>query len=234
MTAKRILMAPMVGTMGWMTRYMGPVARPIIRWVADREIIACGLRAGDGTARIIYSPQTGEGDYRIVRRGSSGWVTAESASAADFAPGLVRQVIAPTASVDDRYRVIGRRPDGRTLSSPVIRIKPETRRPSTLAVCFDQTGGAQICWPKPEGSAAMLYFLTIQKMGDPALVGVYTRERCWRYPMLSTASLTIGGTDPPRLLPDSEYVIQIVAVDYDGWVQTLSTWNGVADSQSHG
>ena len=168
MTAKPLLIGPVVETMRWMTRYLGWIARPVIRWVADREVIACGLLAPDSTVRIIYSPQTGRSDYRIVYQSSGGWIPAVSTEAEDFAPGLVKQVIIPDAEISDRYRVLAVAPNGRTISSPVIRVKQETRSLSDLVVEFDQYGGARICWPQTDRSAAMLYFLTVQILGDPA------------------------------------------------------------------
>ena len=226
MTAKRILLAPMVGGLRWMTRLMPPVARAMVKWVAEREVIACGLRAADGSVRIIFSLQSGHSGHRVLRKEAGEWVPADSSATDDFASGLVHQVVVSNAQIGDVYRVVANHPNRRALSSPAIHVKPETRCLSSLNVEFDQAGGALISWPKERRTGAMLYFFTIQKQGGPATVGAYTRDRFLNFPDLLTASLTIGISDPPPLALGTEYKVQVVVVDYEGWVGTAFTWSG--------
>lgn len=219
-------MAPMLETMRWMNRIIGPAARAIVRWIAEREVIACGIRSADGRVRIIYSPQIGRSNHRVIQKIGAGWEPVNTEPDRDFAAGLVSQVIVPGAEINDRFRVLADDSNGKTLSSPGIRVKENTRWLSTVIVEPDPEGGARICWPRVRSSGAMLYFITVHEQGHRAIVGAYTRERCWHYPRLPDASLTIGSSDPPRLKPGSDYRISVVAVDYDGWVGTAFTRNG--------
>ena len=209
-----------------MTRLMGPVARAIVRWIAEREVIACGLRAADGSVRIIFSPQSGQISHRVQKKAAGKWIPADFSATDDFASDLVRQFIVSNAQIDDVYRVVADHPNRRALTSPVIHVKPDTRYLSSLSVEFDQAGGVLVGWPKERCTGAMLYFFTIQKQGGPATVGAYTRDRFLNFPDLLTASLTIGISDPPPLALGTEYKVQVVVVDYEGWVGTAFTWSG--------
>ena len=55
MKIRHILLKFVVWNMRWMTRYLGFLARPVVSWMADREVIACGFRDTDGGVRIIFS-----------------------------------------------------------------------------------------------------------------------------------------------------------------------------------
>ena len=66
---RRLFLLFLMWNMRWMTRYLGFIARPFVRWVASREVIACGMRPDDAdTVTVIFTPVAGHGEHTIAKR----------------------------------------------------------------------------------------------------------------------------------------------------------------------
>lgn len=230
MTLKRLAMTPMVGAARWMTRVAGPVARAITAWIAEREVMACGVRLPEGGVGIIYSPYPGHRDHRIVRSRADGWQHAPSEPAPDFVPGLVLQATPQDATVGDEYRVLADTPTGGVVGSPLITIKESTSRISRLRVEPLGDGALRVEWPPAHRRLAMLFFVAVEQPGFLSPVGIYTRETSWTYPAIGPASLLVGNPfgELPPLVAGKPVRVRYVAVDYEGWVPVSDQWDGLA------
>ena len=225
---RRQFYALMVWNMRWMTRHLGFLTRPFLRWYARQEVIACGLRREDGRVTVIYSPDASHLDHRVLGRGDVGWQKTTTVRSEDFSGGLVQQVCLHQPETGRRYRVHADRPAARLpwqrrVSSPLITVKPATvHRPELLAVTPRPGGELTLSWHIPSDADPMIFFLALETGAGEALVGVYTRELEWTYPQVERASLALV---PGELLPltaDELYAARLVFVDYDGWVSHLA------------
>ncbi len=234
----------MVWNLRWMTRRVGFLARPIVRFVASREVIACGLRAdGSGRVSVIYTPAIGSGEHALVRRRGRAWQPVAAPAIADFSGGLVRQTALPQAQLGERYRVRAPRLRPGPLAasnarSPQIVIKADTElAPELLEVATLPDGGALFAWPAAERYRPMIYFLVIEDASTgAAVVGIYTREVEWRYPNVQAASYALGAATPPSLAAGRSYRARLLLVDFDGWVSVMAsrTFNGSAAPEPEG
>ena len=99
------MMAVLVWNMKYMTRYLGFIARPIVKIVADNEIIACGLKSEQGQNNIIYTPYPNRDNYNFlvypVRKELSNgvkektWQKTLAITTNNFSGELVQQVSLP-------------------------------------------------------------------------------------------------------------------------------------------
>ena len=212
----------MVFMMRYMNRYLGVVARPLVRLMAEGEVIACGLRGEDGGVRVIYSPRPGRGTHSLVGLEAGSSAGAPTRPEADFSGGLVRQVLLPEARVGDLVLLQAENAAGRVLNSPRITVKEETlRSPGWIDVAFLPGGEVRFSWPRAKRRGVMVYFLALEDAAGSSLAGVYTREQFWTYPRLKSASLSIGPEPPPPLEAGAACTARLVVVDFDGWVSRL-------------
>lgn len=217
-------MRVMVWNMRWMTRYAGPIVRPIVRIYGNNEIIACGLRNEDNSIAVIYTPKTGHRDHTVVLREERQWVQETSTTMENFSGSVVSRLSLPHAENGARYKLIGATGSGRRLSSPTITVKPTTIYDSTLLeIDLTPRRNVRFAWPRAETHDPMIYFLTVEdETGKNTYVAIYTRETFWRYPKTKTASYCVGPDTPPFLQPGKRYVVKLVLVDYDGWVSHIA------------
>jgi hypothetical protein len=220
--SKQRILKALVWHMRWMNRWLGFLTRPAIAAYAEREVIACGLRARDGTVRFIYSPGPHRGDHWFVKKISRSWTRTDATSTAPFSGDLVEQAYLSSAKLGEVYRVQAENEKGRVLHSPDIWIKKETIiNPGVIRVESLKDGHAMLSWLQEKRPDSMIYFLSLEDGDGKALAGIYTVEKFWQYPMTRAASLTIGLGDPPRLETSGEYTAKLVVVDFNGWVSTL-------------
>ena len=213
----------MVWNMRWMTRYVGFIARPFVKWYANQEVIACGLRSEKGDIRIIYSPMPNQLDHSFLKKEKKEWVTATTFPTDNFSGDFVHQVILPDAKMGEVYVVRAQKGNsGRTVYSPKITIKERTHSaPDLVKVNSLPNGMACISWKKGEQFDPMIYLFTLENDQGEALVGIYTRENTWTYPFIKKASLSIGNTDPVPLQKNKRYTATLIIVDFDGWVSCI-------------
>jgi len=212
-----------VWNMRWMTRYLGFLARPVVSWMAGREVIACGLRDTDGGVRIIFSPGENRGDHRFVRRTVRGWEELYVDPVKSFSADIVRQVSVPSAHVDEVFRVRAGRATGSTVNSPRITVKEETRfHPELINLQIIPGGVLRFSWSDSGLGDTMIHFLVVEDSEGKCLAAVYTRESSWSYPLIRKASLSIGPAAPQALCESGSYTVNLVYVDFDGWVSALA------------
>lgn len=218
------LMRVMVWNMRWMTRYVGFIARPIVRIYGNNEIIACGFRDEDNSVAIIYTPKTGHRNHSVLLREGRQWVHETSNTMENFSGSVVSRLSLPRAQNGMRYKMVGVTENGRRLSSPTITVKPATICDSALLEIEATTPrNVLFAWPRAEKLDPMIYFLAVEdETGENTLVAIYTREAFWCYPKTKTASYTVGPAEPPTLEPGKQYVAKLILVDYDGWVSHIA------------
>lgn len=213
----------LVWNMRWMTRHLGSVARPVVRWWGAHEVIACGLRSGDGEVRIIYTPPAGHSGHRVRVRsaGEARWSTSPHDERENFSGSVVRTVAVPGASSGTALKMAAENARGKTLSSPAIIVKPETvSEPELLDIApvpSSPDGAVLFSWPKAEANDPMIYFFALEDAYGKTCAAVYTRESFWRYPHTQSASYSVGPSAPPRLTAGETYTATLTLVDYDGW-----------------
>ena len=206
-----------------MTRYLGFLARPIVSWMADREVIACGFRDADGGVRIIFSPGKNRGNHWFVRQTVRGWEEIPADPVKNFSGDIVRQVIVPSAQRGEVFRVQAVTETGVTLNSPRITVKEETRfNPDLINIQVLPGAVLRISWSESRQADTMLHFLVVEDSEGKCLAAVYTRESSWSYPLVCKASLSIGPGEPPSLSESGSYTVKLVYVDFDGWVSALA------------
>lgn len=221
MKSRQILLKFVVWNMRWMTRYVGFLARPVISRMADREVIACGLRDSDGRVRIIFSPGKERGDHRFVRKTAGDWEQASVSPTGDFSADIIRQVLVPSAQLGEVYRVRADSAKGKALSSPQIHVKESTLfDPGLLEI--QMLPGAGICFSWEKGRNTMIHFLVVEDSQGACLAAVYTRELAWSYPLIRKASLSIGPVETPTPIESASYTVKLVFVDFNGWVSALA------------
>lgn len=221
---KHVIMHMLVWNMRWMTRYLGIVARPIVRVYGENEIIACGLREEDGSVSIIYTPIPGHRNHRARMRGGDGlWRAAAFGARSNFSGSAVKRITLLGAKNGFVYKMAGENARGRTLSSPSILVKPDTvSNPDMLLIEPSADGSVLFSWPRGEAHDPMIYFLAIEGADGMSRAAIYTREHTWRYPLIKTASYSVGPAEPPRFMPGESLTISLALVDYDGWVTHLA------------
>jgi hypothetical protein len=223
MKVRHILLKIVVWTMRWMTRYLGFLARPIVSWMADREVIACGFRDTDGSVRIIFSPGENRGDHWFVRKTVRGWEEVPANPVKNFSGDIVRQVIVPPAQLGDVFRVKASTATDITVNSPRIVVKKHTRfGPDLIHLQIIPGEVLRFSWSESRQANTMLHFLVVEDSEGKCLAAVYTREYSWSYPLIRKASLSIGPGEPPDLSESGSYTVKLVYVDFDGWVSALA------------
>ena len=223
MSFKNRLMRFMVWNMRWMTRYLGFVARPVVRTYAKLEVIACGLNGSDGRVSIIYMPTFGRMDHHPRVHNRRRWLPAEFAQAENFSGATVQRVLLPKARIGEHYRMFAKTGLGWSISSPMITVKEATTyAPELLAVTPSSYGSAAFSWHVAETYDPMIYFLVIEDTRGNIHAAVYTRESSWTYPRVRDASLSLGPAQPPRLTSGEKYTAKLVLVDYEGWASHIA------------
>lgn len=214
----------LVWNMRWMTRYIGFIARPCIRWYGEHEVIACGLREESGEVSLIYTPLPRHRAHRALVKERKGlWRETVSEARENFSGSVVRRIALPEAQVGSVYKMSGKTANGRTLSSPAIFIRQETiRDDGFLDIHFFNDGEVLFSWPRSETFDPMIYFLALENDRHETLAAVYTRETSFRYPRVTSASYSVGLASPPALSPHERYGAKLALVDYDGWVSHLA------------
>lgn len=219
---KHVVLKSMVWNMRWMTRYLGVVTRPFIKWYGDQEVIACGLRHSDGTVRIIYTPTARQLDHNFYKKQKRMWIQTPSEPLQPFSRTLVPQVCLPEARLGEVHRVVSRTKGTRKLRSPKITVKEKTAYDNDMIeLNASSDGNLVISWNRAERYEAMIFFLAVEDDNGSSLSGVYTREMFWEYPLIKKASYSVGRPDPFRLEKGKTYTIKLVVVDFDGWVSAL-------------
>lgn len=203
-----------------MTRYLGFIARPIVKLVADNEIIACGLKSEQGQNNIIYTPYPGRDEYNFLLKQKS-WQKTLAITTNNFSGELVRQVSLPDVKEGNIIRVKAKQKK-RNLYSPKIIVKQTTQYRDDLIDTQNTEKGLKIMWNRCETFKPMIYFLVIEDDKKNNLVGIYTREHYWEYPKTKKASLNVGSKHPIELEKGQKYTIKIVVVDYDGWTPVVA------------
>ncbi len=217
------LMRFMVWNMRWMSRYLGFVARPIVRAYAGIEVIACGLRGRDGRVAIIYTPASGRTGHHARVYDRRRWRPVESVQMGDFSGPVVCQVLIPTARIGQRYRMCATNRLGWKISSPTITVKEATiYDPRLLTVTPTSDVTVTFSWAMAEAHDPMLYFLAVEDARGVNNAAIYTREVSWTYPRTWAASLSLGPAWPPRLTRGETYAAKLVLVDYQGWVSHIA------------
>lgn len=220
----RVVMRFVVWNMRWMTRYVGFIARPCIRWYGEHEVIACGLREESGEASLIYTPLPTHRAHRaLVKEGKGPWRETVSEARENFSGSIVRRIALPEARVGSVYKMSGKTARGGTLSSPAIFIRQETIRDADLLdIRVFNDGEVLFSWPRSETFDPMIYFLALENDRHETLAAVYTREISFRYPRVTGASYSVGPSSPPALSPRERHKAKLALVDYDGWVSHLA------------
>lgn len=218
-TLRDIFMAVMVWNMKYMTRYLGFIARPIVRIVAANEIIACGLKSEQGQNNIIYTPYPDRNDYSFMVK-ETNWKKTLAVTTNNFSGELVLQVSLPEIT-DGKVIRIRAKQNKRHLYSPKITVKPTTQYSNNLINIQKTQNGLKIMWNKCETFKPMIYFLALQT-NNINLTGIYTREHQWEYPKVLKASLNVGPKHPINLQQGQKYTIKILIIDYDGWVPIVA------------
>lgn len=223
MNLKYAFLKLLVWNMRWMTRYLGFIAIPFVRWYANQEVIACGLRAENGDVCVIYSTEPDRSTHSYFKKETSGWSIVDVLRTNNFSGNLVRQVILPDAKVGEVYIVRAQKGNtGRTLRSPEITVKERTQSsPDLIEVKLLPDGGAYLSWKEGEQFDPMIYFLVVEDDRGTSLSGIYTRENFWEYPFIKKASLSIGNTKPILLQSGKQYIAKLTIVDFDGWVSCI-------------
>lgn len=223
MNLKHAVLKILVWNMRWMTRYLGFIARPFVKWYADQEVIACALRSEKDDIQIMYSPMPGRFDHSFLKKEKRKWETVNAFPTDNFSGDLVLQVILPDAKKGEVYVVRAQKGNnGRTVYSPKITIKERTHlAPGLIEVNSLPNGRACISWKKGEMFDPMIYFFTLENDRGETLVGIYTRDNTWIYPFIKRASLSIGKTDPTPLQKNKQYTAKLTIVDFDGWVSCI-------------
>ena len=235
MKSRHILLRFVVWNMRWMTRYLGFLARPVVSWMADREVIACGFRHTDGGVRIIFSPGKNKGDHWFVRQTVRGWEEVPADPVKNFSGDIVRQVIVPLAQLGETFRVRVNTETGVTVNSPRITVKEETRfNPDLINIQVLPGAVLRISWSESRQADTMLHFLVVEDSEGKCLAAVYTRESSWSYPFIRKASLSIGPGDPPGLSESGSYTVKLVYVDFDGWVSAMAVKSFIYNSDTLG
>jgi len=136
---------------------------------------------------------------------------------------MVHQVVLPNAKIGEDYIVRAHKKNkSRTLRSPKITVKESTySSPDLIEVQPLPNGGAYISWKKGEKFNPMIYFLAVENAKGESLVGIYTRESFWQYPLIQKASLSVRSNNPVSLQKNKKYTAKLTIVDFDGWVSCI-------------
>ena len=101
----RGLMRFLVWNMRFMTRYVGFIARPIVRIYAVNEVIACGVREPDGTVSILFTPNRSHRDHRIFISRERKLDEVLFHSGANYSEPCVCRAVLPEAIVGVHYKM---------------------------------------------------------------------------------------------------------------------------------
>ncbi|MCH7883319.1 hypothetical protein IIA95_02810 [Patescibacteria group bacterium] len=218
---KRMTMRFMVWNMRWMTRYFGFIARPMVRFYASQEIIACGLSDEEGKTFIIYTPSKNVKNY-VVHVLRNKWLPKKTAVAPNFSGTVVSCRLVPDAESGDIYKVRAETARGRMLSSPAITNKGNTiYGDDLLNIAPLSNDSVYLSWEKAEEYDPMIYFLVIENSVGDTLSAIYTRENFWTYPLVKQVSLSVGPVPSPKLEAGKTYKTKLLLVDFDGWVSHI-------------
>lgn len=219
MKLKHLFFRIMVYTMKYMTRYLNFIAIPVVRFIASKEVIACGLRSNDGDVNIIFTPTVLNVKYSFFRKKRKKWIKVKAFSIKKFSEPIVHQYKIPDAKINQIYRVYS---NNKKLRSPEITIKKNSIDLSKIINVKKLNNRLKISWKKAESYDPMIYFLAVENDKKKTVSAVYTRENYWIYPLIKTASLSLIN-NPPRLDKSKVYHIKLVLVDFDGWVKGMGS-----------
>ena len=214
----------MVFSMKWMTRYLSFIAIPFVRWYANKEIIACGLRSKNGDINIIYSPKDNKTKYSFFKKEGKKWLKIGAFSVKKFSDPTVHQVKIPKAKLNEIYRVYAKNKENKkNLHSPNITIKKNSIDLSNIInIKLLNKEKLKISWEDGESYDPMIYFLVVENYKRETLSAIYTRDNFWTYPLIKKASLSLLN-NPPKIDKSKIYYIKLIIVDFDGWVTGMGS-----------
>jgi len=223
MKSKYFFLKIMVFSMKWMTRYMGFIAIPFVRWYADREVIACGLRSKNGDVNIIYSPKDNKMKYSFLKKEGKKWIKIDVFSVKKFSNPIVHQVKIPKAKLNEVYRVYTKNKENKkNLHSPDITIKKDSIDLSNIInIKLLNKEKLKISWEEGDSYDPMIYFLVVENNKRETLSAIYTRDNFWTYPLVKKTSLSLLN-NPPKI-DKSKIYIKLIIVDFDGWATGMGS-----------
>lgn len=221
---KKLILRFLIFVMRIMTRHAGVVSRPIVKWYADKEIIACGYRTMRGAVGVIYSLVKQRENYYIVVKKGLWWEKCISISGENFSGNGVKVKLVPEIENHKIIQVHAHDLNTKNIvKSPKITVKDKTVYDTNLLkITAENVSCIHFSWESAEQYDPLLYFLTVADSNNKTWIAIYTRETSWSFPKFKTASLTIGPHDGDTLEQGSRYVAKLIVVDYDGWVPLIS------------
>jgi len=215
----------MVTTMKYMNRYVPWIAKPIVNYIAENEVIACGLMLpGEKDPVIIFNPQAQKSHtFTVLKNGKR-----EERAMGDrkaYVGDLVVYHTTPGAKKGEVYQIAAKKNNSdEPVFSPKISMKMNTEYDdSLLNMQRLEDGHLRFNWK--EGSKkyqGMIYFLTFADAEGNGLFGIYTRETRLNYPSMKEVSLYIPGTQD-AFDPGKQYTAKLLIVDYQGWVPAIDS-----------
>ena len=221
---KKLILRFLVFAMRIMTRHVGIISRPLVKWYANREIIACGYRRKEGKVGVIYSLVKQRKEHYIVVKQILRWKEHASVDGEDFSGNGIKVKLVPEIGNRQIIQVRAHRLNAKSIiKSPRITVKEETKYDaSLLKIAVESASSIHFSWESAEEYDPLLYFLTVADENNKTWIAIYTRETFWSFPKFKTASLTIGPNDTAALEKGRRYSAKLVVVDYDGWVPVIS------------
>ena len=221
---KKLILRFLVFAMRIMTRHVGIISRPLVKWYANREIIACGYRRKEGKVGVIYSLVKQRKEHYIAVKQILRWKEHVSVDGEDFSGNGIKVKLVPEIGNRQIIQVRAHRLNTRSIiKSRRITVKERTKYDATiLKITVTEAARIHFSWELAEEYDPMLYFLTVADNNNKTCIAIYTRETFWSFPKFKTASLTIGRSDTDTLKRGSRYAAKLVVVDFDGWVPVIS------------
>ncbi len=217
----------MVTMMKYMNRYVPGLARPLVQWVGDNEVIACGLRLPDSPEPVvIFSPHAQEA-HRICLKKSDKNYTLDKQRTSFIGDLVVSHELNGTR-VGEVYTIHAKNSStGKKVSSPNIQIKEATEINNRALIIkqkeTDDNTEIHLSWPElAKNYDAMIYFLGFHSE-ETGYFGIYTREMQFTYPAANEASLFLPNNKAVQLPTNDSVTITLCAVDYNGWVPVMAS-----------
>lgn len=198
--------------------------------VVDNVIACAALNQNDNGISVFFYPRPGVENIRYFETENTDVDKNDLANYSTVIKPLQNvfngylQKFELTSS-EEKWAIVSFDEHGKTHLSNPIRLKQFTKPteylPQNISV-DERTSSPIFTWNDGRHDDTKIYFQVVSDTQDNLISGTYTYEKTFQYYNLDNVVLNITKGTPADLQQDNEYVVTLMAVSEDNWVNMIS------------
>jgi len=192
------------------------------------EVIACAAsnETNPTDVNVYYYPITGSSEFRYYETESTDLDPDDFSNYTlqDFpTEAILGGKLAQFSRTTDHeaWGIVTYLSDGKIHKSNPIRLKQlsvPTEYSMNIAVDISEITSPKFTWEESSSMEDVIYFQAMAESTGSFVSGTYTTELCFRYYDTSNVVLNINTETPPELDSSKTYIMNIMGVSEDNWV----------------